>query len=144
MPPEPEEGPVWIVDTSALINFKTLIGVSDQWDAFKLLEQLVEQGRIAMPRQVVNEASEIAHPDLPGAWAPGVRSRLRYPLDVDYEHIQRVMREAGDVVDRMPIKISLTTACGRLGVRHVGSRGFLTSCGINVRRAPVHGDGEDE
>jgi len=179
LPPEPEEGPVWIVDTSALINFKTLIGVSDQWDAFKLLEQLVEQGRIAMPRQVVNEASEIAHPDLPGAWAPGVRSRLRYPLDVDYEHIQRVMREAGDVVDpnkssedadpyvlaqamqlqaqglevvvvtdddvdRMPIKISLTTACSRLGVRHVDSRGFLTSCGIKVRRAPVHGDGEDE
>ena len=99
LPPEPDAGPVWIVDTSALINFKTLIGVSDQWDAFKLLEQLVEQGQIAMPRQVVNEASEIAHPDLPGAWAPGVRSRLRYPLDVDYEHIQRVMREAGDVVD---------------------------------------------
>lgn len=174
MPPEPDEGPIWIVDTSALVNFKTLIGVSDQWDAFKLLEQLVEQGRIAMPRQVVNEASEIAHPDLPGAWAPGVRSRLRYPLDVDYEHLQQVMREAGDVVDpskssedadpyvlaqavqlrgggldvvvvtddtvdRMPIRISLTTACGRLGVPHVGSRAFLTSCGIRVRR----GDAED-
>lgn len=157
------------MDTSALVNFKTLIGVSDQWDAFKLLEQLVERGRIAMPRQVVNEASEIAHPDLPGAWAPGVRSRLKYPLDVDYEHLQLVMREAGDVVDpskssedadpyvlaqavqlqaggldvvvvtddnvdRMPIRISLTTACGRLGVPHVDSRSFLTSCGIRVRR----------
>ena len=174
MLPEPDEGPIWIVDTSALVNFKTLIGVSDQWDAFKLLEQLVEQGRIAMPRQVVNEASEIAHPDLPGAWAPGVRSRLQYPLDVDYEHLQQVMREAGDVVDpskssedadpyvlaqavqlrgggldvvvvtddtvdRMPIRISLTTACGRLGVPHVDSRAFLTSCGIRVRR----GDAED-
>ena len=174
MPPEPDEGPIWIVDTSALVNFKTLIGVSDQWDAFKLLEQLVEQGQIAMPRQVVNEASEIAHPDLPGAWAPGVRGRLRYPLDVDYEHIQRVMSEAGDVVDpnkssedadpyvlaqalqlqtqglevvvvtdddvdRMPIKISLTAACSRLGVRHVDSRAFLTACGIRVLR----GDAED-
>jgi len=39
------------------------------------------------------------HPDLPGAWAPGVRSRLRYPLDGDYEHFQRVMGEARDVVD---------------------------------------------
>jgi len=105
--------------------------------------------------------------------------RLRYPLDVDYEHIRLVMREAGDVVDpnkssedtdpyviaqavqlqaqglevvvvtdddvdRMPIKISLTTAYSRLGVRHVGSRGFLTSSGIKVRRASVQGDGEDE
>ncbi|MHB8288833.1 MAG: DUF4411 family protein [Acidimicrobiales bacterium] len=174
---EPE--PVWIVDTSALINFKTLIGVSDQWDAFKLLEQLVKQGRIAMPRQVINEASKIAHPDLPGAWAPGVRDRLHHPLDVDYEHILGVMREAGDLVDpnkstedadpyvlaqavqlqaqglevvvvtdddidRMPIKISLATACGRLGVCHVDSRGFLTLCGVKVRRAPMQGDGEDE
>lgn len=79
------------MDTSALINFKTLISVSDQWAAFKLLEQLVEEGRIAMPRQVVNEASEIAHPDLPGAWAPGVRSRLRYPPDVDYKYLQLVV-----------------------------------------------------
>lgn len=87
------------MDTSALVIFKTVIGVSDQWDAFKVLETLVEQGRIVMSRQVINEVSKIAHPDLPAAWAPGVRSRLQYPLDVDYEHLQQVMREAGDVVD---------------------------------------------
>jgi hypothetical protein len=168
-----EGPPVWILDTSALVSFKELISVAVQWEAFKQLEQLVDTGRIAMPRQVIKEVSEIAHPDLPGAWAPGVRSRLHYPLDVEYQYLQVVMREAGDVVDaskateeadpyvvaqalhfrsqginsivvtddqvdRLPIRIALTTACARLGVSCVDSRAFLASCDIQVR----HGDNE--
>lgn len=76
-----EAGRVWILDTSALVDFKTLIAVAEQWEAFKRLEGIVQSGEIAMPRQVLNEASELAHPDLPGAWAPGMRGQLRHPLD---------------------------------------------------------------
>jgi hypothetical protein len=90
---------IWILDTSALIDFKKIIGVSDQWHAFKTLEALVSDGSVAMPRQVIKEVSGIAHPDLPGAWAPGVRRSLRYPTDVPYEYLQRVMMVAGEVVD---------------------------------------------
>lgn len=89
--------------------------------------------------------------------APWIDDRGWAELQAHGVHRQRVMREAGDVVDpnkssedadpyvlaravqlraqglevvvvtdddvdRMPIKISLTTACGRVGVRHVGSR----------------------
>ncbi len=90
---------VWIIDASALIKAKTIVSVSNQWHAFKQLEQMVVDGRIALPRQVINEVSEITHPDLPGAWAPGVRGRLRYPLDAGYEYLTRVLLVAGDVVD---------------------------------------------
>lgn len=90
---------VYVLDSSSLIRSKGLIPSSDQWAAFKKLEDLVDQGNLAMPRQVINEVSEMMHPDLPGAWAPGVRSRLQYPLDPDYKHIQRVMADAGEVVD---------------------------------------------
>jgi rRNA maturation endonuclease Nob1 len=94
-----EPDPVWVLDTSALIEAKLALPVSDQWAAFKRLEELVVEGRIAMPRHVIKEVSEIAHPDLPGAWAPGVRRHLVHPLEPDWEHLAEVMRVAGDVVD---------------------------------------------
>ena len=90
---------VWIVDSSALIATKTIVSVTNQWDAFKKLEQMVRDGQIAMPRQVINEVSAIAHPDLPGAWAPGVRGNLQHPLDVRHSHLREVMLVAGNVVD---------------------------------------------
>ena len=70
---------VWIVDSSALIATKTIVSVTNQWDTFKKLEQMVRDGQIAMPRQVINEVTAIAHPDLPGAWAPGVRGTSSTP-----------------------------------------------------------------
>lgn len=90
---------VWVLDTSALVETKTLVSVADQWNTFKLLEEMVQSGSIAMPRLVIREISEIAHPDLPGAWAPGVRDLQSHPLDPDWEFVQQVMRKAGDVVD---------------------------------------------
>jgi hypothetical protein len=64
---------VWLLDSSALIEAKRVLPVDSQWVVFKRLEEMVENGAAAMPRQVIREMSEIAHPDLPGAWAPGVR-----------------------------------------------------------------------
>lgn len=62
-----DEVGVWVLDSSALIDAKTILKVGSQWAAFKQLEQMVLNGQIALPRQVVNEVSKIAHPDLPGA-----------------------------------------------------------------------------
>lgn len=92
-------GRVWILDTSALVEAKFALSVADQWQTFKLLEYMVRAGTVAMPRLVIREISEIAHPDLPGAWAPGVRDIQQHPLDPEWEHVQRVMAEAGDVID---------------------------------------------
>ena len=90
---------VWIIDSSALIKAKTIVSVSKQWDAFKHLERMVMDGRIALPRQVINEMSEIAYPDVPGAWAPGVRGLLQHPLDAGFDHLAKVMSVAGEMVD---------------------------------------------
>lgn len=90
---------VWILDTSALVEAKSALSVADQWQTFKLLEDMVRAGTVAMPRLVIREISEIAHPDLPGAWAPGVRDSQQHPLDPEWEHVRRVMAEVGDVVD---------------------------------------------
>ena len=159
------EQPVWILDTSALIEFKQLLPVAEQWNAFVRLERLVGNGRIAMPRQVLAEATRVSHPDVPGAWAAAMRERLQHTLDPGYHFTKLVMEEAGDVVDanrptedadpyvlalalhtrergfdvmvvtadvvdRLPIKISLATACARLNVEWARPEEFLTAAGI--------------
>ena len=103
-----------ILDTSALVEFKRAIGVSAQWAAFRKLEERVAQGLIAMPRQVINEVSAIAHPDMPGAWAPGMRRQLRHPIDVDYSFVSTVMTVAGDVVDASATGKRRTHTCSPL------------------------------
>lgn len=125
-----------------------------QWDLFRRLEELVDLGEIAMPRQVIQETVEVAHPDAPGVWARGMQRRLRHPLDVDYDYVKEVMRVApnlveanqqrdvadpyvaalalqlraggesvevvtDDVIDHLPIKIALATACDRLHISHI-------------------------
>lgn len=60
---------------------------------------MVTNGNIALPRQVINEVSEMNHPDLPGAWATGIRSLLQHTLDAAYTHMTHVMEIAGEVVD---------------------------------------------
>src|SRR5207253_1541768 len=125
---------------------------------------MVEGGEIAMPRQVIKEIGEVAHPDAPGVWARGMQDKLKHPLDVQIEHIRRVMREApnlveanlqkdpadpyvlalalelkeggkdvevvtDDLVDHLPIKIALGTACDRLEVAHISGQAFVTAIG---------------
>jgi len=60
-----DKSTVWVLDSSALIAMKT-IPVSDQWQVFRQMEDMVTEGEIALPRQVINELKEIAHPDVPG------------------------------------------------------------------------------
>jgi len=51
----PDEVDVWIIDSSALVKAKTIVAVNRPWASFKHLEQMVIEGRIALPRQVINE-----------------------------------------------------------------------------------------
>ena len=110
-----DDEPIWVLDTSALIAFKYLISGPEQWQAFERLTVLVDEARIAMPRQVLNEVAEVAHPDVPGVWAPGMRDRLRHPLDAAFEYVQRVMREAGERSGGGEHERRGRSVCNRLG-----------------------------
>ncbi len=111
---------VWILDTSALVEAKSALSVADQWQTFKLLEDMVSEGTVAMPRLVIREISEIAHPDLPGAWAPGVRDIQPHPLDPEWKHVRRVMAEVGDVVDPNKTKEDADPYVLALGLQLLG------------------------
>lgn len=89
----------WVLDSSALIEFKKLIPISKQWKAFRYLEDQVESGSITIPDEAIDELGDVTHPDLPGAWAYGIKRIRRDPKVPDNEYIDRVMTDAGDVVD---------------------------------------------
>ena len=90
---------IWVIDSSALIDMKSVVPVSHQWAAFKHLEEMVAQGSLALPRHMINEVVAAMHPDMPGAWAAGMRGFKQHPPEAGFDYLQRVMDVAGDVVD---------------------------------------------
>ena len=164
LPAEPG-GAVWVLDASAVIGFKLRLPGAVQWSAFQRLEDFVRAGQIAMPRQAIREVSEVSHPDVPGAWVAAMREHFRHPMDVDYQHIETVMRTVpqvvdpesrddvadpyvvalalqlramgfqasvvtDDVIDRLPLRIALASACKMLDVPWLGGEAFLVAVGI--------------
>ena len=156
---------VRVLDTSSLIQIKTLVRIDRQWDLFQHLQAMVDQAELAMPRQVIKEVGEVAHPDAPGVWARGMRDRLQHTLDVDPIYLKQVMQAApkiieanqqhdvadpyvvalaleltaaglvavvvtNDLVDHLPQKIALSTACDRLKVPHISCEEFLKQIGF--------------
>lgn len=163
-----DKSTVWILDSSALIEMKT-VAVRDQWHVFRRMEDMVCDGEVALPRQVINELREVAHPDVPGVWASGMRRSLRHPQDADHHDLRRVMSDAGevvdsskrtddadphvlalaltlsntghavcvvaeDVVDRQ--RLSIATACKRLGLPLAASAEFLDRSGLVPLKKP--------
>ena len=63
-----DDGKIWVIDSSALIDIKVSVGVEEQWDTGSRLLALVKKGRIVFPRQVRHEVAFGEHPDLPSAW----------------------------------------------------------------------------
>ena len=88
----------WVLDPSALIQFKQLVKVENQWQFFRCLERMVEEGSLYICRSAVHEM-KVKHPDAPGAWAYGVRRKVQQCYDPTEESRAQVMRVAGDVVD---------------------------------------------
>ena len=63
--------PLWVLDASGLIDFKTL-PIDRQWEFGDHLLTLVRRGELIFPSQVRRELTDpqiIKHPDMPGAWA---------------------------------------------------------------------------
>ena len=61
--------PVYVIDTSSLINTKRQIKAERQWDFFnETMTEMVERGEPLITTQVESECGRGPHPDVPGAW----------------------------------------------------------------------------
>ena len=69
--PDFERPALWVLDSSAAINFKrlALIPFAEQWDFWSLLLALVESRGLVFPIQVRDELAQERYPDMPGVWA---------------------------------------------------------------------------
>ena len=135
---------------------------ASQWELFRRLETMVEQGELFFPRQVAAELRQARHVDTPEAWALAAGPKVTRAYDPDTTFVQQVMAVAGDVVDpdaeedpgdpyvlaqalelananfeicvvtedvvdHLPLRISMATACQRLNLPHCQLQEFLAS-----------------
>jgi hypothetical protein len=68
-----------VADTCALIDVKFSVPLARQWSFLNGLTILVDQGRLAFPRQVQREITDAKYPDAPGAWVASCRGWSRHP-----------------------------------------------------------------
>ncbi len=90
---------VWVIDTSALIRIKQTVAAKKQWELFKKLEAMVEDGLLYFPRQVTSELNQERHIDTPEAWSLAAGPKVQRCYDPDPDIVEHVMAEAGDVID---------------------------------------------
>ncbi|MBI1876124.1 MAG: DUF4411 family protein [Acidobacteria bacterium] len=55
--------PVWIIDTSSIIEIRRSVPVTDRARLFARLTTLVQEGRLKFPKQVIEELRRAATPD---------------------------------------------------------------------------------
>lgn len=91
---------IYILDANALIDMKA-IATADQWEFFSALAERVDRGQVTIPSHVINEVGgpRVQHPDMPGAWAKGMESRMRHPLEADPRFVANVMSETPTLLD---------------------------------------------
>ncbi|MEX1164397.1 MAG: DUF4411 family protein [Nitriliruptor sp.] len=86
---------VWILDASSVFRAKIEVPADRQWALFERLKALVLVGRIAVPKQVINEARGQRHTDIPEAWFLGIEPHLQHPVLCSQANLERVMQEVG-------------------------------------------------
>lgn len=91
---------VWVIDTSFLLEVSCCgLSHSEQMDVFRGLTDLVEDGRLALDRRVLNECNG-RYFDLPGGWVSYVRDRLPFPLDPRATYVRTVMGNVPTVIEQ--------------------------------------------
>ena len=97
----PEFGDVWILDSSAAINFKS-VPIDSQWEVGERLLALVRQGLLQFPEPVHYELTApeiIQHPDVPGAWAARAWQLMSPKPSPSPETIREIFRSHSELID---------------------------------------------
>ena len=96
MPP-----PIWVVDTSAVIEIKSFIRRDQRSRVFDAFRALVHEGRLKFPSQVVHELKrdvEGLPPDQACTWALTVETAA-CDVAASYDEVKAVLATVPDVLD---------------------------------------------
>ena len=92
--------PVWVVDTSSIIEIRRSVPNAERRQLFSRLSALVGEGRLKFPRQVLEELRRAAIPDAPDAlleWAEQVASGAS--TEPEYAKVKALLTEVPDILD---------------------------------------------
>lgn len=94
--------PVWVVDTSALIEIKSSVPRADRERVFDALSALAKAGRLFFPREVLDElkrdSADKRNPDRPCLWAREVETDACNHL-LTFEEVRAVLEIVPDILD---------------------------------------------
>lgn len=92
--------PCWVLDSSAIIEFKSIITPEIETRVLTLLDQLVLQGKISFPRQVKREVSGDGQNDLPALWVLRNFSKIILNKSPEESYIIDVLRKVPNLVEK--------------------------------------------
>lgn len=92
--------PCWVLDSSAIIEFKSIITPEIETRVLALLDQLVLQGKISFPRQVKREVSGDGQNDLPALWVLRNFSKIILNKSPEESYIIDVLRKVPNLVEK--------------------------------------------
>ena len=84
---------VWVIDASSLIEIKKNIGLTAQQEALELLKDMVFEGQIAIPEQVIKEILRYESPDILSGWVQKIKPKLKFPTNIDHEYLKIIKRK---------------------------------------------------
>ena len=129
--------PIWVVDTSALIQIKSSIPHGQRPHVFITLTALVTEGRLMFPPQVLHELerdSEGHAPDQVCSWALSVEATA-CALAASYEEVKAVLAIVPDVLDSMKDP-GVDEPVPHAGPRHVHPTRVLGDAESRLARVP--------
>ena len=89
----------WVLDSSAIIEFKSLITPEIETKVLTLLDQLVLQGKISFPRQVKIEVSGDGQDDLPAQWVLQNYSKIICNKSPEEHYVKEVLSKFPNLVE---------------------------------------------
>jgi hypothetical protein len=157
---------VWVIDTSSIIAVRRQVTVAVRKQTFASMSQLVNDGRLIYPPEVLDELernTDLKNPDDQYKWCKANAAQAHARESCDYEEVRAVFAEVPDVLDPdkeggveeadpyvlalarkrrdagvdarvvtqetkdTPMKMSMNTAAGVLGIPCVPLRAFLAA-----------------
>jgi hypothetical protein len=93
--------PVWVVDTSSIIEIRRSVPNADRRAVFRRLSALVSEGRLKFPKQVVDELRRAANPDVTD---PVLQWAEENELDacstsLAYDKVKEVLNHVSEILD---------------------------------------------